>query len=68
MKETGVVKWFNDRRGYGFITREAGPDVFVHYSDIEQQEGRKTLREGQEVQFEVAEGSKGLKAAQVEVV
>jgi cold shock protein len=68
LKEIGTVKWFSNRRGYGFIAREGGPDVFVHISDIEPQHGRKTLKEGQEVRFEVVQGSKGLKAAQVGVV
>jgi len=64
-KEHGMVKWFNDRKGYGFIARESGPDVFVHYSAIQQQTGRKTLREGQEVEFLVAPGAKGLQASDV---
>lgn len=62
---TGVVKWFNDAKGYGFITGEDGRDVFVHYSAIVM-EGRKTLREGQRVEFEVTDGPKGLQAANVQ--
>ncbi|MGQ9456502.1 MAG: cold-shock protein [Armatimonadota bacterium] len=62
---TGVVKWFNDAKGYGFITGEDGRDVFVHYSAIVM-EGRKTLREGQRVEFDVTEGPKGLQAANVQ--
>ena len=61
---TGTVKWFNNTKGYGFITTEDGPDVFVHYNDIEG-EGFKTLDEGQSVEFEVAEGDKGPKAVNV---
>ncbi len=60
-KETGTVKWFNDARGYGFISRPGGDDLFVHYSAIEG-DGYKSLAEGQEVEFEVAEGKKGLQA------
>jgi CspA family cold shock protein len=60
----GTVKWFSDSKGYGFIAREGGPDVFVHYSAI-QSEGFKTLREGQEVEFELTEDVKGPKAANV---
>ena len=60
----GTVKWFSDSKGYGFIAREGGPDVFVHYSAI-QGEGFKTLREGQEVEFELTEDVKGPKAASV---
>ncbi len=60
----GTVKWFSDSKGYGFIAREGGPDVFVHYSSI-QGEGFKTLREGQEVEFELTEDTKGPKAANV---
>lgn len=61
---TGTVKWFNNTKGYGFITTEDGPDVFVHYNDIEG-DGFKTLDEGQSVEFEVAEGDKGPKAVNV---
>ncbi|MGD0216323.1 MAG: cold-shock protein [Desulfobaccales bacterium] len=64
MKETGTVKWFNDAKGYGFISRPGGDDLFVHYSAI-QGDGYKTLAEGQEVEFEVAEGRKGLQAVNV---
>jgi CspA family cold shock protein len=58
----GKVKWFNENKGYGFITREDGPDVFVHFTAI-QGEGFKTLAEGEEVEFEVTEGDKGAQAA-----
>ena len=62
--ETGIVKWFNGSKGYGFISREEGEDVFVHYRSIEG-EGFKTLEEGDKVQFDVVEGPKGLQAANV---
>ncbi len=62
--EKGTVKWFNEGKGYGFIEREDGPDVFVHFSAI-QDEGFKTLTEGQAVEFEVIEDTKGLKAQNV---
>ena len=61
---TGKVKWFNAEKGYGFIEREDGGDVFVHFSAI-QAEGYKTLEEGQEVEFEVVQGAKGPQAANV---
>lgn len=60
----GKVKWFNNSKGYGFITREGGSDVFVHHTAI-QGEGYKSLAEGQEVTFEVVEGQKGPQAAMV---
>ena len=63
--EQGTVKWFNDAKGYGFITRENGEDVFVHYSAI-QNEGFRSLPEGQSVRFNVASGPKGLQAENVQ--
>lgn len=60
----GRVKWFNDAKGYGFIEREGGPDVFVHYSAISG-DGYKSLREGEEVTFSIVQGSKGPQAANV---
>ncbi|HJP97863.1 MAG TPA: cold-shock protein [Methylomirabilota bacterium] len=60
----GQVKWFNDAKGYGFITQEGGEDVFVHYSAIQAQ-GFKSLAEGDRVEFEVTRGPKGLQAANV---
>jgi len=62
--ETGIVKWFNGSKGYGFITREQGEDVFVHYRSIEG-EGYKSLDEGDEVSYQVEQGEKGLQAVQV---
>lgn len=63
-REVGAVKWFHNGKGYGFITREEGEDIFVHYSEISM-EGYKKLEEGQEVEFTVAEGDKGLQAQEV---
>jgi len=63
-KEQGTVKWFNAAKGYGFIRRETGEDVFVHFSAI-QDSGYRTLDEGQAVEFEVVKGPKGLQAANV---
>ena len=60
----GTVKWFNNKKGYGFIGREDGPDVFVHYSIVEM-DGFKTLKEGQAVKYEAEKGDKGLKATKV---
>jgi cold shock protein len=60
----GTVKWFNNAKGYGFIGREGGPDVFVHYSAITA-EGYKSLQEGDAVEFEIAQGPKGPQAANV---
>jgi cold shock protein len=64
---TGTVKWFNASKGYGFLAREGGPDVFVHFSAI-QTEGFKTLNEGQQVEFEIEQGPKGLQAANVKAI
>ena len=61
---TGTVKWFNDQKGFGFIERESGDDVFVHFSAIKS-EGFKSLNDGQEVEFEVVEGDRGPQAANV---
>ncbi len=63
-RETGRVKWFNDEKGYGFIERQQGGDVFVHYNAI-QGTGRRTLKENDSVEFEVTEGKKGLQAKDV---
>lgn len=64
MKETGKVKWFNDSKGFGFISRETGADVFVHHSAI-QGDGFRSLAEEQEVEFEVVQGPKGAQAQNV---
>jgi CspA family cold shock protein len=63
-RETGTVKWFNGQKGYGFITRDSGGDVFVHYSAIEAQ-GFRNLEEGDRVEFSVEQGQKGPAAANV---
>ncbi len=63
-REKGTVKWFNNSKGYGFITRENGEDVFVHFQSI-QGDGYKSLDEGQKVEFTVAQGQKGLQAQEV---
>ncbi len=62
--EKGTVKWFNDAKGFGFITREGAPDVFVHHTAI-MMEGFRSLSEGEAVEFEVVQGPKGLQAANV---
>ena len=66
-RETGTVKWFNGSKGYGFIEREEGPDVFVHFSAI-RGEGYRNLEEGQRVEFNVEQGQKGLQATNVAVL
>ncbi len=66
-QETGVVKWFNNSKGFGFIEREDGDDVFVHYSDIDGT-GFRTLNQGQRVEFLVTKGEKGPKAQEVKIV
>ena len=63
----GTVKWFNDAKGFGFITRESGPDVFVHHTAIAA-EGFRSLSEGDQVEFEVTQGPKGLQASNVRKV
>ena len=62
--ETGTVKWFNNAKGFGFISREGAPDVFVHHTAI-MAEGFRTLAEGERVEFEIVQGPKGLQAANV---
>ncbi|MFH2040251.1 MAG: cold shock domain-containing protein [Chloroflexota bacterium] len=63
----GTVKWFNGTKGYGFLARESGPDVFVHYSSI-QGDGFRNLTEGQQVEFTVEQGAKGPQAAEVVIL
>ena len=65
--EQGTVKWFNNAKGYGFITRQSGEDLFVHFKAIKQ-EGYKSLKQGDVVQFDVEQGEKGLQAVNVTVV
>jgi CspA family cold shock protein len=65
--EQGTVKWFNDAKGYGFLSRTSGEDVFVHFSAI-QSSGFKSLQEGQAVQFDVVKGPKGLQAESVQLL
>lgn len=66
-RQQGTVKWFNAEKGYGFITREGGDDLFVHYSEI-QGDGYRSLDEGVTVEFEVTQGQKGLQASAVTIV
>ena len=64
-RENGTVKWFNNSKGFGFIEREEGDDVFVHYSSIRDDGGFRTLNEGQKVEFAISKGEKGLQADDV---
>lgn len=66
-RQTGTVKWFNDEKGFGFITPESGPDLFVHYRSI-QSGGFKSLQEGQQVSFMAVKGQKGMQADDVQVI
>jgi len=66
-RETGIVKWFNNNKGFGFITRDEGSDIFVHFSAV-RGEGFKSLQEKQKVEFTVTEGDKGLQAQDVVVL
>lgn len=65
MPEIGIVKWFNNDKGYGFIKRDTGDDVFVHHTAISGQAGYRTLNEGERVEFDVKQGPKGLQAENV---
>ncbi|MCU0511799.1 MAG: cold-shock protein [Anaerolineae bacterium] len=67
-RTTGTVKWFNAEKGYGFITPEEGPDVFVHYTAIQSNGGYRTLNEGDRVEFEITQGKKGKQASDVTVI
>lgn len=67
-REKGTVKWFNNDKGFGFISREGGPDVFVHFRAINSDSGYRSLSEGQRVEFTVAQGQKGPQAENVTVV
>lgn len=64
MREQGIVKWFNNEKGYGFVSRDSGGDIFVHQSAI-QAEGFRSLAEGDKIEFEVEHGPKGLRAQNV---
>lgn len=67
MREQGIVKWFDNQRGFGFIERDGKEDVFVHFKAIKS-DGYKTLKEGQKVSFDIAEGRKGLQADNLEII
>ena len=67
MRSTGTVKWFNDAKGYGFITSDNGEEIFVHFSAI-QSKGFRSLAEGAQVEFEIVNGPKGLQAANVNIL
>lgn len=66
-RQTGTVKWFNDEKGFGFITQEQGDDLFVHFRSI-QSEGFRSLKEGQKVSFVATRGQKGMQAEEVQVI
>ena len=66
--EQGIVKWFNDAKGFGFLSRNGGEDVFVHFSAIKSNGGFRSLQEGQAVQFNVVKGPKGWQAENVQVL
>lgn len=66
-RQNGTVKWFNDEKGYGFITPDSGPDLFVHFRAIEGT-GFKSLKEGQKVSFETTKGEKGMQADKVQLI
>ena len=66
-RSTGTVKWFNSEKGFGFITQEGGPDLFVHYSEI-QANGYRSLNEGDKVEFDITDGKKGKQASAVVVI
>ena len=66
-RETGTVKWFDNAKGWGFVTRSSGDDIFVHYSSV-RGDGYRTLEDGQTVEFEVVQGAKGLQAQDVTII
>jgi cold shock protein len=66
-RSTGTVKWFNSEKGFGFVTQENGPDLFVHYSEI-QSTGYRSLNEGDKVEFDITDGKKGKQASAVTVI
>ena len=66
-RETGTVKWFDNAKGWGFVTRSSGDDIFVHYSSV-RGDGYRTLEDGQQVEYEVVQGDKGLQAQDVIIV
>jgi CspA family cold shock protein len=66
-RETGTVKWFDNAKGWGFITRASGDDIFVHYSSV-RGDGYRTLEDGQQVEFDVVQGTKGLQAQDVTIL
>ena len=67
-REVGTVKWFNDKKGFGFISREGGDDLFVHFNEIESEGGFKTLKENAKVEFEVIKTDKGEAASKVTTI